>query len=150
VSKLSNAAFCFVITTVLSLCPCRAQEAQPLPRHPGDVIKYEIKFDGQNAERIKSVYARMNTGQQPPKDQAGFATQISTNGEIQATSPRTFIIEMRVPDNLASGEYKLFIGANAGEGSATYSDGQDFNIPPVSIENPKKFAPPAIKVTPLP
>src|SRR5580700_6225594 len=88
----------------------QAQEAAPLARHPGDVIRYEIKFDGPNADRIKTVYARMNTGQ-PPKDQTGFTSQFNTNGGVSATSPRTFTIEMKVPDNAANGDYTLFFSA---------------------------------------
>lgn len=126
-----------------------AQDAKPLPRHPGDVIKYQITFDGPNADRIKTVYARMNTGQ-PPKDQAGFSTQINTIGDIQPTSPGTFLIEIKVADNTADGEYTLIIAATANEGSANYHNGQEFNVPPIRIENPKKFTPPGITVKPLP
>jgi hypothetical protein len=141
--------FSFVIAALLSLGFLHAQVAAPLARHPGDVVKYEIKFDGPNADRIKTVYARMNMGQ-PPKDQAGFTSQFNTPGQVQPSSPKTFLIEMKVPDNAANGEYTLFVTATADEGSANYQEGQEFNVPPVHIENPKKFVPPSVKVTPLP
>jgi hypothetical protein len=127
----------------------QAQEARPLPRHPGDVIKFEIKFDGPNAGKITTASASLNMRVGPPKDQAGF-----TNGfgspPTAPLSPDTFIVEMTVPKNAATGDYYLYVSANAVEGSANYSDGQEYNIPPIHVENPKTFTPPGITVKQLP
>jgi uncharacterized membrane protein len=135
-----------VILSTLSLV--QAQEAKPLPRHPGDVIKYRITFDGPNADKIKMVYARMNITAQIPKDQAGFTSQFNTAGQIQPSSPKTFDIEMKIPDNTATGEWRLHFTATATEGSAEYEDGQEFNVPNVQVDNPRTFTPPAVKVAP--
>jgi hypothetical protein len=91
----------------------------------------------------------MNTSQ-IPKDQAGFTGQFNTAGRVQASSPRTFVVEMKIPDNAATGEYRLFVDAAADEGSAGYSDGQEFNTPAIHVENPRTFTPPSIGVKPLP
>jgi hypothetical protein len=147
---MANRVLEFLLLGLLSSALVQAQEPKVLPRHPGDVIKYEIKFDGPNADRIKTVYARMNTGQNPPKDQAGFSNQFSTLGQVQASSPRTFAVEMKIPDNVATGEYRLYISATAAEGGADYADGQEFDVPAVHVENPRTFTPPSIKVAPLP
>jgi len=140
----------FLIPCLLSLSVLQAQQAQPLARHPGDVIKYQIVFDGPNADRIKTVYAWMTAEQGAPKDQVGFTNQFNTLGQVQPSSPRTFIVEMKVPDNIYNGEYTLHFNATADEGSGGYANGQDFNVPAVHIENPRKFTPPGVKVTPLP
>lgn len=138
-----------VLLAVLLACMAcsflQAQEAKLLPKHPGDVIKYEIKFDGPNADRIKTVYARMNTRQVPP-DQAGFTGQFDTRGPVPSSSPKAFIVEMKIPDNAATGDYRLSLNATADEGSADYADGQEFDIPAIRVENPRKFTPPSITV----
>jgi hypothetical protein len=135
---------------LLGLRTANAQEAIPLPRHPGDVIRYRIVFDGLNAEKIKTVYARMNVMGQVPKDQAGFTTQFVTLGQVPPSSPKTFDVEMKIPENATTGEWRLHFTATANEGSAEYDDGQEFNVPTIHIENPRTFTPPAVKVTPQP
>jgi hypothetical protein len=135
---------------LLSLGIASAQEAKTLPRHPGDVIKYEIKFDGPNADKMKSLLASMGLTTSVPKDQSGFASSFGTTGWISPSSPATFKVEMTVPPDIATGDYSLSLTARADEGRANYANGQDFTVPPIHIENPKKFTPPGVKVTPLP
>lgn len=137
------------VLALLSLCCAQAQEASTLARHPGETVKYQISFSGENADRIKAVYATLSTGQAAPKDQVGFQNNFATNGQIPPTSPRTFVVEMKIPDNAASGDYHLYVTAYANEGSANYADRQEFTIPPIHVENPKKFSPPSITVSPL-
>jgi hypothetical protein len=131
----------------LSLC---GQEAKVQPLHPGDVIKFEIKFDGPNADKVKTVNAGLTTRMSPPKDQSGFSNGFGTQRQYPPTSPNTFVVEMTVPDNAVTGDYSLWVGATATEGSANYADGQEFHFPIVHIENPRKFTPPAINVKQLP
>jgi hypothetical protein len=138
-----------VFTLLLALGFSLAQEARPLARHPGDVIKYEIKFDGPNAEKIKAISASLSIRGPVQKDQSGFGGGFGTNSGAPV-SPDTFHVDLTVPDNIATGDYYLNVGANAAEGSANYRDGQEFEVPAVHIENPKKFTPPAITVKPLP
>ena len=145
ISKLGIA-----LAICLSLGLSQAQDAKPLARHPGDVIKYEIKFDGPNADKIKTVFARMNATGLVPKDQSGFATQFNPPGDVPASSPKTFIVEMKIPDNAATGEYRLHVTATAEEGRAEYESGQEFNVPTIHVENPRTFTPPGIAVKPLP
>jgi hypothetical protein len=146
---MANRVLKFLIIGLLSSAFVQAQETpKPLPRHPGDVVKYEITFSGPNAGKIKMLFARMNT-QTIPKDQVGFTGQFNTPGQVQVSSP-TIVVEMKIPDNIATGEYRLSLSATASEGSADYADGQDFNVPAVRVENPRTFTPPAITVKPLP
>jgi hypothetical protein len=128
----------------------QAQGAKELARHPGDVVKFEIKFDGPNADKIKAVTANLSMRVGSPKDQAGFTNGFGTQRQVSPSSPNTFLVEMTVPDNAATGDYFLSVGVTATEGSANYQDGQEFTVPPVPIENPRKFTPPGIIVKPLP
>lgn len=134
---------------VVGLGIVQAQDAKPLPRHPGELIKYQIKFDGPNADRIKTVNANLSLRIQGPKDQAGFNGGMQTNG-IPPSTPRNFELTFKVPENAANGDYFLSFSALADEGYGNYTDGQEFNVPPVRVENPKKFTPPEVTVTPLP
>ena len=84
-SKVATFVLCFAASIILNVSLLNAQAA-PLPRHPGDVIKYEIKFDGPNADRIKTVNAGLNITATVPKDQSGFAQGIGDNN-VQPSSP---------------------------------------------------------------
>jgi hypothetical protein len=135
---------------LLSFAAMQAQEAaHPLPRHPGDVIKYRVVFDGPNADRIKYLNTSIGLRTGAPKDQAGFSGGVSELN-VAPSSPQTFDLKFTIPENAADGEYYLNFSAFADEGYGNYSDGQEFNVPPVHVENPKKFTPPAVKVTSLP
>jgi hypothetical protein len=148
--SIGNMKLGFIVVAFLGLGVMQAQEAKPLPRHPGDTIKFEVKFDGPNADRIKTVSAGLNMRVAAPKDQAGFTNGFGTSHPFTPSSPDTFIVEMTVPDNAATGDYFFYVSGSAVEGSANYTDGQDFNVPPIRIENQRTFTPPGIKVTPLP
>jgi hypothetical protein len=148
--SISRTKLGLVVAALLSLSFLQAQEAKVLARHPGDVIKYQVKFEGPNAERIKNVTASLNLRSAAPKDQAGFNSGFGTRGPVPPSSPKTFTVEMTVPENTATGDYYLFVVARADEGSAEYQDGQGFTTPVIHIDNPKKFSPPEITVTPLP
>jgi hypothetical protein len=145
---MANRVFKFLIIGLLS-CSSLTQAQGPLPRHPGEVIKYQIKFDGPNADKIKTVSAQMITNS-IPKDQSGFTNGFGTAHQFTPSSPRTFDIELTIPDNIATGDYRLqMVAARADEGSATYSE-QDYSVPIIHVENPRTFTPPGIAVKPLP
>ena len=146
---MANRVLKFLIFGLLSFAFAQAQEAKPLARHPGDVIKYGLTFDGPNADRIKAVSGGLSLKGPIQKDQSGFTNGIGSRGTL--TAPKTFVLEFTVPPNIATGDYHLEgIGASADEGSADYSDPQDFKVPDIHIENPKTFTPPGITVKPLP
>ena len=146
---MANRVFKFLIIGLLSSALAQAQGPEPLPRHPGDVIKYEINFDGPNADKITRVNGWLGLRGPIPKDQAGFNNSFGADSRV-ASSPNTFTLEMKVPDNIANGDYYLTFSALASEGSGNYNDGQEFTVPPIHIENPKTFTPPSVKVKQLP
>ncbi len=149
VSKVMKLGIKTMLAAFLACSLSQAQEAKVLPKHPGDVIKYEIRFDGPNADRIKTVTAQMITNS-IPKDQSGFTNGFGTAHLFNPSSPKTFDIEMTIPNNIATGDYRLSrIDARADEGSAVYSD-QDYSVPIIHVENPRTFTPPSIIVKPLP
>src|ERR1700690_1692341 len=83
----------------LAVLWCGISQAQvtELAKHPGDVIKFEIKFDGPNADKVKTVTASLGMKNGPPKDQAGFNNGFGTAHPFQPSTPKTFVIEMTVP-----------------------------------------------------
>ena len=105
VSHVTQSVLGFALTVLLACSISQAQEAHPLPRHPGDVIKFEIKFDGPNAGKIDSVSGGLGLRSAVPKDQAGFRPGFGANGSPLA--PDTFRLELTVPNNAATGDYYL-------------------------------------------
>jgi len=147
---MSNKNFVLcILTTLLTLSCIQAQEAKVLARHPGDIIKFEIKFDGPNAEKITRVNGGLNLEGQIPNDQAGFVNSFGGNSTTPS-SPKSFDLQLKVPDNIATGNYTLSLTGFAAEGYGDYANGRDFMLPPIHIENPKKFTPPSITVKQLP
>jgi hypothetical protein len=65
-------------------------------------------------------------------------------------SPGALAIQVMVPKDAATGNNYLYVSANAAKGSASYSDGQESNVPAVHIENSQTLTPPGVKITPLP
>lgn len=141
----------FVVASLLSLGVLQAQEAKPLPRHPGDTVKFEIKFDGPDAPKVKTVNVVLRLRAAMPPDQSGFSGAFGGDS-VQASLPNTFRPEVKIPDNAANGEYFLDINASADNsaGSVTYHDGSDFHLNPIHVENGRTFTPPHVTVTQQP
>jgi len=144
-----KSVFGVALAVFLACSLSQAEDAKVLPKHPGDIIKYEVKFDGPNADKIKTVGAGLHMRGPISKDQSGFIGSFGTGHQVLPSPSKTFILEMTVPNDSATGDYFLNVGASSDEGSASYEDGQEFTIPPVHIENPKTFTPPRITVKPL-
>jgi hypothetical protein len=134
----------------MAVIACTAVSAQQVTdfRRPGDVIRLEIKFDGPDAAKIKQVLLSLNKPDgEPPKDQVGFNTSFGSNGWIGEVSPFTFRVEATIPTNIATGDYVLYVNAQAENGRTQYASGNQFKLPPFHIRNDKTFIPPTITVT---
>jgi hypothetical protein len=128
---------------------CSAVSAQQVTdfRRPGDVIRVEIKFEGADAEKITqvSLYLAKPDGT-VPKDQTGFSTGFGGQS-FGATGHRTFQADVKIPENVVTGEYVLYVNAQGGIGSTQYATGKDFQLSPFHIRNDGTFTPPKITVT---
>jgi hypothetical protein len=138
-----------IVVGLVSFAFGQSQEAEPLAWHPGEVIKFRITFDGPDADKITRVNGGLNLDGPVPKDQGGFDHGIGASTKAPS-SPRTFDLELKVSDNIATGEYTLHFAGIAAEGYGEYANGRDFTIPPIHIENPKKFVPPSVTIKQLP
>ncbi len=83
-----------------------------------------------------------------PENQAGFLTKIFP-GEYKQAGPNTFEVYYKIPENQASGEYKLdeisvVIGQEAPI-TLSYSSPADFPTKTFKVENPKSIMKPTIK-----
>ena len=124
-----------------------AQEVTEFKR-PGDVIRLEIKFDGPDAPKVKTVSLYLGTNANPANNQAGFANLFQT-GESGPSSPNTFDVDAKIPNipnNVATGDYILSVNAQAETGRTTYAAGTQFQLPPFHIRNDRTFTPPKITV----
>lgn len=136
--------------SVMALIACNAVSAQQVTdfRQPGDVIRLEVKFDGSDAAKIQKVIASLERTSPALDDQVNFHANIST-GWTSETSPHTFDVEIKIPDDIGTGEYRLTIIALSPYGQTNYVAGQQFQLATFHIRNPAKFTPPGIQVTVL-
>jgi hypothetical protein len=143
---VSRLRFAVALTLLLACSLSDAQEVKELARHPGDVLKFEVKFDGPDASKVKhiSLYLALQGGS-PPSNQPGF-----TNGfrgaSASSSEPNIFRPEIRISENAATGDYFLMVSAAAEPGDAEYKTGEQFQMHLFHIENPKSFNAPKITV----
>jgi len=139
--------FPLTVMAVIALSAVSAQQVTEF-RQPGDVIRFEIKFDGPDAAKIKRIILALNKPNgETPKDQVGFDTSFGSNGWTGEVSPLTFRVELTVPTNVATGDYVLSVIAQAENGRTQYVSGDQFKLPPFHVRNAKTFIPPTITVT---
>jgi len=145
---MSKQTLKFLLIFLLSAVFVQAQEVQQLPKHPGDVIKFSIKFDGVDANKITAVYPRLWTNSQPQVEQAGFVNAFNSS-DFRLISPGNFEIQLTIPENAVSGEYVLNMDVRAGTLQLSYSDGQQYHMRPIRVENERKFVQPGVQVAEL-
>jgi hypothetical protein len=151
-SKLSNVLrmqCAGVAIAMASTAFAQAPEVTELPVHPGDTLRYEVKFDGVDADRIKRVQLSISTNAAIPTDQITFTNGL--NGDpVGPVAPDTFRPEIKIADNLVSGEYTLYINVYLDPGNYQYASGKEFQVKPIHIVNTRKLFAPRITVKPLP
>lgn len=147
--SISKTKLGLVVAALLSLSFLQAQEARVLARHPGDAIKFEIKFDGPDAGKVTGVSLHFGLKGSAPADQVGFNEGLDGGSQTQS-SPHTFIVEVKIAENDATGTYTLNqVSAGGPVGGKTYAP-PDFQSFTVLVENPKTFVPPKVTVKQLP
>jgi len=136
---------------VFALIACSAVSAQQVTdfRKPGDVIRLEIKFEGQDASKIKRVSAAFNIPSgATPVNQNGFGASFGGDAAVE-TAPHTYVVEAKVPNSAATGDYFAYINVQAEDGGTQYIAGQQFQLHPFHVKNDRSFVPPTITVTEL-
>jgi len=128
---------------LLGLGVVQPQTINEIAKHPGQTIKFEVKLEGQDLQKVKSVslYLGLRSGS-IPTDQSGFTNEYR-GGNFPASSRGTFRPEITIPYNIASGDYFLVVSAIADSGSADYTAGKEFPLHDFEIDNPKSFTPPS-------
>src|SRR5438132_13487562 len=87
-----------------------AQEAKELPRHPYEVLKFVVKFEGPDASKVKFVRVELRLTSPLRPEQATFPQRLP--GETSpATGPSTFNPEIKIPQNAPTGDYLLHVYA---------------------------------------
>ena len=80
-------------------------------------------------------------------DQVGFGTSFGNGGWTSESAPLIFRVEATVPTNVSTGDYILYINAQAENGRTNYAAGEQFKLPPIHVKNDRTFVPPSITVT---
>jgi hypothetical protein len=137
------------IAAILGGSLLAAQEVTEFKR-PGEVVRFEIKFSGPDAAKVKAVSLQLNAKVGPSGDQSGFTTVFTSTKSFGPSAPNTFEAEAKVPENIASGDYVLYINAQAETGAARYESGQQFQLPLLHVRNDSMFKAPQVAVVELP
>ena len=80
---------------------------QSVKRHPGDVLHYQVKFEGGDASKLTAASVHFQTRDQPPADQQLFNSQFGGNCGAPV-APGTFECSVKIPEDISNGTYKLF------------------------------------------
>ncbi len=142
---MSRQTLLILAAAVLLVGRTVAQEAKELPLHPGDTIKLEVKFDGTDSDKIKTVRAGIRSKATVPTNQVGFDAGFDGN-EVSKSPSGEFTSEIKIPENAASGDYYAVVMAFTGLGGTTYKSGTDFQLHDFKIDNQRTFTPPHISV----
>ena len=135
-----------IVFTILLACSLsQAKDAKELAIRPGDTLRFEVKFEGPDAGKITQItlFLRSKTGE--PADQVGFG-EVVQSPPFKPLSLNTFQAEIKITDNIATGDYVLQIGAEAVQGGVSYDAGKQFQLHSFHIDNSRKFTPPKITV----
>jgi hypothetical protein len=139
-----------LFVTTMAVIACSAVSAQQVTefKQPGDFIRLEIKFDGPDTAKIKSLALYFgSTGGRIPENQEGFKNFMNSQ-QFQPVSPGRFLAEIKIPEDVATGDYTLIVNVQTEtNGTVPYPDGQRFHLHPFHVRNPKTFIPPSISVT---
>jgi hypothetical protein len=127
------------------------QQAQPsVKRHPGDVLHYQVKFEGGELAKVTVVNLNFRTSDPIPADQQGL-----TNGFggpcVKSVAVGVWDCSVTIPDRVWNGNYRVNgVGVGAGTSLGKYYE-EDLHVPLVPIENSAMFIPPTkVTVTPKP
>ncbi|HUE04886.1 MAG TPA: hypothetical protein VMR62_35365 [Bryobacteraceae bacterium] len=141
----NNLSRTIVIAALLGGSLLAAQEVTEF-KQPGDIIRLEIKFDGPDAAKIKSISIQFGTNAAPSVDQGGFSTSFRSEKTFEPSAPNAFYADATIPKDVASGDYFLRINAQVETGLFQYVSGDQFQFPPFHIRNGKTFKPPKVTV----
>ena len=137
-----------LVLLALSFSFVHAQEIREQPKHPGETIKFEIKFDGKDADKVKKIMLHLSTNAPETAEQPSFTDNFNDGDGwvLPSGDGKTFHAKITIPDNARNGVYTLHVEANAEPGAASYVGGVDFKLPTYRIDNPKTFKKPGISV----
>ena len=114
------------------------------PRHPGDNVKFDVRFSGKDAARITSASFALRLRGKPHEDQAALHTEI-LGDLVRPDKNGVFHLAATVPTYVASGDYELYVGANMGVAPDSISI--DYNrLAAVHIQNDVTIEKPRIAI----
>jgi hypothetical protein len=148
-SIASATALAVLIIVAVPLLPAR-QVATATPFYkPGDTIRLSVTLEGSDLDDILAVHANLQGLTETPHGQKGFQTTLN-GGESKRVSPTTFTVELKVPDLISDGDYRLLyiqIDFKTNQRPSAYYYVTLREIPELhfQIRNPKHFENPIVK-----
>jgi hypothetical protein len=117
----------------------------------GTFVRFDIKFNGPDAAKVKIVRIYLTRKTDVPPDQSGFSVT-PQGGDFSPDPSGVFKTEIKIPEGTPTGDYALQVVATGqgSAGSATYDAGDQFQLHRFHIANPATFTPPHITVKELP
>ena len=143
---MKNATLCLLVVGIMLVIPVQGQQPpqSSVRRHPGDVIRYAVTFEGGDIDKLTDVGVHLSSPGPVPPNQMGFTTQFGGPCH-KSPEPKLWTCDVRIPDVVADGDYRFYeVDISAGPFSKSYPG--DFHVPIVLVQNPRTFNPPT-KVT---
>jgi hypothetical protein len=132
-----------------SLTTLSAQEMKKPALHPGDVVPYQVKLEGPNAEKFTS--ASIVVQLKSPPDPGQVALQQNFGASAERMPDGVFHVNLKIPEYAASGEYGVSAIVMTRDGVIRYIYSQgELSIPPLNVRSDTQFQKPRITVTQRP
>jgi hypothetical protein len=143
-----SSGYKIVVVVLVLLFGGSAKAQQLLVYHPGQEIKITVAFEGPDAGKISLVQMSLQT-QDAASNQPGFL-QSMDSGNFKTIKPNTFEISYKIPENQASGDYRLIqVRATIDRDAPIalyYRPPADFPVKTLKVENPRTIVKPTVDV----
>jgi len=142
---------CPVAVAIVLTTSLHGQQPQQssVTRHPGDVLHYQLTFQGIDVGKIRSASIRLRSAAPIPPNQSGFTNGFG-GGCTKSATADTFDCAVTIPPNIADGDYRVITVSVNATPAGGYDYNQEFSVPGVPIQNPGTFTPPKLTVTEKP
>lgn len=139
------------VASISNLTSASAQEVRRPAVHPGDVLKYDVRVEGSEAEQFSSALLRINLTTPVREDQNTLQTLVDTSW-VPKERDHLFHMSLTVPKFVATGDYAftLLIAVDLNGGPRFTYEPSELSVPVVHIENDYKVHKPKVVVIPRP
>jgi hypothetical protein len=139
---------CALVCLFAAALTVRAQDRSPERSYaPGDLVTFSLAFDGHDVAQIDQVRIGFRAQSPAPSDQQTFEVSFF-GGQSARLDENKFEANIRVPVNVATGDYDLYLVRATSKPPLTLTlgyEGGDLPKRTIRIRNPAHFIKPTIK-----